>query len=144
MADPTKTFEPKPLTLDQVDTYGHGGEHYGVKLAALGEEGDMGWVAFTHDRRRAIAALNRHVREDLREGRVYKITTDAPEWWLLFENCGCGEKCQHAPDGDGWIDHTCDHEGLPPCDTERFAWACERGAADAPGALPVITMEAYY
>jgi hypothetical protein len=131
-----------PVTLDQIAS---SAEHYGVKVCALGEDGDDGWAAFTDDPRRAVAALHRHIRDDLASGPVEYVTTSDPEWWLIYDRCGCGNTCTHQPYPElGWTDHGCKRDLLPPCTPDALAWTYETSTKDAPGALPVITMEAGY
>ena len=138
MNDPAPT---QPLILDRIDA---SAEHYGVKVAAIDEDSDQ-WVAFTHDRSRAIAALHRHIRDDLKSGPVRSITvTGRPRWWQVFDACGCGDACPHEPDEEGDREHDdCERYGLPPC-LEEFTWMgclCDETAG---GALPVLVLEASY
>lgn len=135
-----------PLTLNQIDAEA---EYYGVKFSPLGEDGDLGWAAFTDDRRRALAALHRHIRVDL--GAMKKSITISTlgklEWWRVFDNCGCGTECRCPVDEHGDTEHECDHAGLPPCIEDGdggFIWLGERCEPDATGALPVICMDADY
>jgi hypothetical protein len=143
----TTTPEPAPspvapLPLDKVSDHA---EHFGVKVAALGEDGDMGWVAFTHDRRRAIAALHRYIRVDLDSGPVREITTEEPRWWVVVDNCGHGDTCPHTPDEHDSVWHEdCTHFGLPPCQPDELGWIGTRCDGGTPGAVPVIEMQARY
>lgn len=128
------------LPLDQVSITC---EFYGVKLAELGEDSDAGIAAFTHDKRRALAAINRYVRETCK-AKAEWIDAGPPEWWQIIENCGCGEKCPHVVDEDGDIEHDCPHYGLPPCTEEALGWIGLKCPAAALGAVPVIECEASY
>lgn len=136
------TTDPTPIPLDKIGCHV---EHYGVKIAALGEDSDMGWVAFTHNRRRAIAALHRYIRVDLDSGPVREITTEQPRWWVVVDNCGHGETCPHEADADGSTWHEdCKHHGLPPCQTDELGWIGEYCDEGTPGAVPATTMQARY
>jgi hypothetical protein len=130
-----------PLTLDQVET---SAEHYGVRLAAIGDhgDGDTEWVAFTHDARRALAALHRELRTDPSQLPFTGITVGKPAWWQVVNNCGCGDTCPHSVDknGDRWHED-CKHFGLPPCVTEQMSWMGLTCGQDTPGALPVLMLE---
>lgn len=128
-----------PLNLDQV---GCSTELYGVKVAELGEDGDMGFVAFTHDERRALAALNGYARA-LGE-RTEAITLSVPRWWVVIDRCGCGDTCPHKPDADDFIEHGCQHYGLAPCIEDSFSWLGLYCTEGTPGALPVIEAEVSY
>ena len=120
-------------------------EHYVVKIACLGEDGDEGFVAFTHDRRRAVAALHRYIRVDLKDGPVKKITSGKTGWWLVFDNCGCGDTCPHPEDEDGEIEcNDCEHYGLPPCIEDRLPWLGETQAEAVEGSVPVMEFEVDY
>jgi hypothetical protein len=131
-----------PLALEQIPC---SAEYYGVKVSALGEDGDEGWVAFTHDERRAIAALHRYIRDDLASGPVKEITTDQPRWWVVVDNCGCGDTCPHEPDSEDDVWHEdCVNYGLAPCIEEELSWLGTYCDASTPGAVPVIRMEASY
>lgn len=128
---PTDTTAPGlPLPLDQIMCTV---EHYGVKVAELGADGDEGFCAFTHDRRRAVAAVYRYLREVC--DRPGKLTVSGPEWRLFVTTCGCGETCPHGDD-----DHECERWGLAPC-RDDFAWIGQRCDEGTPGALPVIELE---
>lgn len=124
-----------PLNLVEAEA-----EHYGVKVGRLGEDLDMGTFAFTHDRRRAIAAALALYRF---EGeRVWSVSVGTPHWWRVVDNCGCGEACTCEPDEDGETYHErCEHSGLPPCQPERHSWMGLPCKADDLGALPVLVLE---
>jgi hypothetical protein len=126
MSDPTPT--PTPLELDAVDTQG---TYYGVRIAMLGEDGDR-CLAFTHARRRAIAATRRHIREEYSE-RASDIGPANPSWVQIFDKCGC------APDVENPGDD-CDHWGLPPCQ-DVYGWASARCKPSDLNALAVIELE---
>jgi hypothetical protein len=128
---------PDHLSLDQLDI----SEYHGVKITQLGEDGD-GEAAFTHDRRRAVAACLAMYRSGAGE-RVRAISVAEPIWWRVVGNCGCGDACTCPRDEDGYTEHNaCQRLGLPPCHTEQFTWmglVCGKGDL---GALPVTRMEA--
>lgn len=124
------------LTPDRVQAY----EHYGVKVTSLGEDGDMGEVAFTHDRRRAIAAVCAMYRKDVGE-RVREVFVGKTHWWRIVNRCGCGEQCPCPADADGYVEHNCQHHGLPPCRDDGAFWMGLVCNEEDPGALPVTTME---
>ena len=132
-----------PLTGDQI---GYTAQYYGVKISSLGEDGDEGWVAFTHDQRRAVAALHRHIRIDCDAYPVRSITAGSEsQWWVVVDNCGCGPVCPHEEDEEGDRDHDdCDNYGLPPCHEQVMSWVGESCAEGTPGAVPVIKMAARY
>jgi hypothetical protein len=117
------------LALDQIQC---SAEFYGVKIAELGEDGDEGFFAFTHDQRRAIAAVYRYLREN--GDRPDEIQASTPGWRQLVDNCGCGERCPHDDD------HECTHWGLSPC-RDDFAWIGVICEGSAPGALAVTVLE---
>jgi hypothetical protein len=125
---------PQFLTLDQVGAY----TFYGVKVSTLGEDGDMGEVAFTHDRRRAIAATAALYRKEYGVRAKNVQILGGPQWWRIVDNCGCGT-CTCLLDGDP--DHGCTYFGLPPCLPDALAWLGIACADDAPGALPAIQLE---
>lgn len=133
--------EQTPFPLDAIEA---SSEHYGVKVAAIDEDSDQ-WVAFTHDHRRAFAALHRYIRDDLKSGPVRDITvTGKPRWWQVFGDCGCGDTCPHEPDEEGDREHDCVRYGLPPCIEERLTWMGCYCDESAEGALPVLVLEASY
>lgn len=138
--DPTPTpevGEAKPLPLEKV----YADEFYGVKVAELGEDGGAGFVAFTHDKRRALAALHRHARHH-GIGRVETIELGEPIWWLVVDNCGCGDACSHLPeDPDDTPDCDCATYGLPPCRPQTYTWVGNDCPEGTPGALPVTRAE---
>lgn len=140
----TTTAKIQPLTIDQV---GCDAEHFGVKVTVLGEDGDQGWMVFTDDWRRAVAALHRHIRVDLNSGPVKRMWVDPCEWVLVYGNCGCGDTCRckvvKAKDGS-YTDHVCLRWGLPPCVDDVFSYRCERASKDTPGAVPTVTLAAVY
>jgi hypothetical protein len=90
-------------------------EYYGVKVVEVGEDHDEGIVAFTHDRRRAIAAINRYVREQY-QSRAEMIDL-TPLWWQVYPTCPRTN------------------------DAEVSAWVGEKCGPDAPGAIPVLEGE---
>lgn len=128
--------EPQFLPLEEVDAY----TFHGVKVTTLGEDGDMGEVAFTHDRRRAIAATVALHRREYR-ARVDEVFAGNPQWWRIVANCGCGPTCKCPLDSEGDPEHRCKHFGLPPCLPEGLTWIGLVCAEDDPGALPVIELE---
>lgn len=122
MASIDSTANVQPLTPDQISD----AEYYGVEIAVL-ESGDF--AVFTHDWRRAVAAVRREY------GPARRVTFGKPEWWLVVDNCGCGDECRCEVDEDGdVVDPECDLPGLPPCE-EEFVWRGVRCAEGAPGAL---------
>lgn len=125
-----------PLTLDQI---GCDDERYGVKIAELGEDGEMGFVAFTHDERRALAAVNRYLRS-VRD-QPQSIDLSKPFWWVVIDRCGCGNTCPHEEDADGFVEHGCEHYGLAPCIKDSLSWLGLRCSEGTPGAVAVIEAE---
>lgn len=118
------------------------GTRYGVYVAGIGEDfpGEDGrWVAFTHDRRRAIAAVSAEVRAESGD-RLEKIAATKVTWWRIRANCGCGEKCAH-PDGSCWEDEDglCEPT-LPPCG-DSYGWIGEDAEDGAELAFPVIVFD---
>jgi hypothetical protein len=104
----------------------------------------MGIAAFTHDERRAIAAVRRYVRE-ICKARMKDVVSYKPEWWQVIDNCGCGEKCLHEKDDEGYVFHEdCKHFGLPPCLEESLGWLGLKCEPTAPNAIPVLMLEASY
>ena len=92
--------------------------HYGIRVSDIGEDGDL-IILGHHDKRRALAALNRHARkvwglQDLLDGGwgrrpvIGEITVD---WATLKERCDlhddhdkdCGE-CAQIAEGPWWIE----------------------------------------
>lgn len=128
--------EPSVITLDQVDAY----TFHGVKVTTLGEDGDGGEVAFTHDIRRAIAATVALYRREYR-ARIDTVLVVRQQWWRIVDRCGCGPACACPVDSDGDPAHSCQHYGLPPCLPEAFTWVGLTSTADAPDALPVTILE---
>lgn len=113
---------------------------YGVRVAALGEDGwDGRWAAFTHDVRRGMAAVMAEVRAEDGD-RVKTLKLEKAEWWQLRANCGCGDTCPHGEDSC-WDDEDglCDPM-LPPCG-DVYGWVGEACAPDAPSAVPVTVWE---
>jgi hypothetical protein len=129
--------DPQFLTLDQVDAV----TFHGIKVATLGEDGDMGEIAFTHDRRRAVAATAALYRRDYGVRAKDVQVVGQPQWWRFVDNCGCGPACACPLDADGDPEHGCTHFGLPPCLNNALVWIGLPCTADAPGALPVIQLE---
>lgn len=125
------------LTLDRLDDEA---EYYGVKIAVLGEDCDMGEVVFSHDTRRAIAAARRYYREHYLE-KAFAIHVSKPQWWRLATKCGCGDTCPCPADEDGFVEHECARFGLPPCKDEEFSWMGEVCEADDPNAIAVLVLE---
>lgn len=64
--------------------------HYGVAVTYLGEDGEQ-MLAFVGDPRRALAAMNKQVREDCQERMTeqYDPTTLRLPWVLFQDSCGC-------------------------------------------------------
>lgn len=127
------------LTLDEVEVET---TIYGVKVSRMGENLDEGAVAFTHDRRRAIAAVLALFRSE--GDRVQKLTVVEPKWWRVVDNCGCGDTCACEKDEDGDTNHDeCvgTHYGLPPCHEQIYTFIGLESPADSEGAIPVIKME---
>lgn len=127
-----------PLTLDRIDL----DEHHGVKVGTLGEDHDEGIVAFTHDRRRALAAANRLLRSEFGKRHGIDVIAAQATWWRVVDNCGCGPECPHEPDAAGDREHdNCVTYGLPPCTEDTFSWmglTCDEGTL---GALSVTVIE---
>lgn len=119
---------PTPLTLDQVQN--EVASLYGVLVSFLGDDCDR-VLAFTHDRRRAIAAARRHIHTEWSE-KVTSLDTHGSKWVQVFNTCGC-------PD-DQNPGESCEHYGLPPCSSE-FAWTAEPCTPTDLNALPVIEFE---
>lgn len=124
--------EPTPLTFDQMKEAADGC-WYGVPVGSS-EDGDV-W-AFTHDRRRAAAAVSAWARygslyrPEIREYAEAFLSPDATaeRWGRVIDTCGHIEP-----------DKGCD-EGLFPCDAE-FGWVIRRGDTEAtPGALPYLEL----
>ncbi len=117
-------------------------QRYGVYVGGLGTDpvGSSGWIACTHDRRRAVAAILAEVRSEL-GSRALELVGIRTTWWQLETSCGCGDTCPHEEDSDGWVEHdTCDPHGLPPCIEGEFAWIglqCDEGD---PGAIAVTVV----
>jgi hypothetical protein len=135
-----------PIPLDKLDGCS---EFYGVKVAAVGEDGEE-IAAFTHDRRRAVAAANRYVREvwlmklrsiDVRTMRVDGGSMKPEQWWIAIDSCGCGDTCPHPKDEDGWSDCNCKTYGLPPCLEEEMTWIGRLVPEGTPAAFPVLLFE---
>lgn len=121
-----------PLPLDEVDDL-YPGKYYGVQVAVLGEDGDDGYIAFTTDRRRAIAAVCADLRWN--GDRPDTLTVSDLRWVQVFDHCGCPD---HDPDPQADHDDCeCHHHGLPPCAPETWAWVYEDATPDAPNALPI-------
>lgn len=130
MAEPT-TPAPKGTTI-----------RYGVPVCWLGEDNER-VATFTVDRRRAVAAISAQVRE--LDGHPREVEADISEqlWWLIVDNCGCGDTCPHPPEKEGWTLHEepeCEHPTLPPCGN-TYAWEGVKCASDTPGAVPVFVAE---
>lgn len=116
---------------------------YGRAVTVLGEDGDLGVLAVGHDRR-ALAAINAHARQTCghRWAGGYLPPIALRRWALIHETCGCTaeEHAEHNnravtdPDWDGC---PCPHEGLAPCEPDRFAWLADWVPADTPGAVAV-------
>lgn len=119
------------LTLDEVYTPG---EFYGVKVSWLGEEPESTYVAFTHDQRRAVAALHRLTRTDGGD-RATAIDHDQTLWVQAIATCGCTDHEEPGHDCDN-----CKTLGLPPC-RDDFAWVMEHCEPDAPNAIPAMRFE---
>jgi hypothetical protein len=97
--------------------------YYGLKVSDIGEDGDV-IVLGHHDKRRALAALNRHARtfwglDDLYDGRLpmfpdFKAVDDISERWaVLIESCGVPAdehvsdcwRCKQLAEADWWIEY---------------------------------------
>lgn len=117
---------------------------YGRGVWPLGEDGEWGVMVEGHGRR-ALAALL--VQQRSVQGTDFYLADirDAKpvEKWVRFhEECGCTEE-QHAGhiDLDGGCDDVCTRIGLPPCDSERYAWAWDYVQEGDEGALPVLEVQ---
>lgn len=120
--------------------------HYGLGIAALGEDRDEGVMA--HGPRPAGARRGQRLRA--RPGRRALEAARTPgahlavtELWVVFHvEFGCTPEdhdAQHR-DENGDIDSDrcdCKHIGLPPCEPQQFLWTYERVEPSTPGALPV-------
>lgn len=138
-----------PLPLSELDV---SGEYFGVKVATMGEDAEE-IAAFTHDRRRALAAVHRFIREawltkplrlDLREVRADGDPMRAEQWWIGLDNCGCGDTCPHEPDEEGYRDCSCKSYGLPPCVEEEMSWMGRLVPEGTPGAFPALQFEVVF
>lgn len=140
-SSPRVPEDTRPTEITHVDSFTDPGVTdfavYGVRVACLGEDGDT-WAAFTHDVRRAVAAVNAGHRWDT--GDRARVTLDRAGWWRLRDNCGCGESCPH-PDGECWEDEDglCDPM-LPPCG-DVYGWRGEDVESGAEHAFPVIVFK---
>jgi hypothetical protein len=76
----TETTAPQPLALEEIAVEG---TFYGVKVCAIGEDGESCY-AFTGDTRRAIAAVRRYVRE-ICFATVVKIQVYEPKYVQVFD-----------------------------------------------------------
>lgn len=103
----------EPLPLDKVDAV----TYYGVKVSGVGEENEI--AVFTHDRRRALAAVARFVREQW-AGHVARVWVRDATWWQVFDHAECGSGCPF----ESWVGVEC--------------------AEDTPGAVPVLKVEVDY
>ena len=117
--------------------------HYGVAVCSLGEDGDR-MLAFTDNPRRALAAMNRQVRDDCGVGEmVQQFDPDVRVRWAVFhDTCGCVHDdpsscradlngavtcCVPDPEDDSdpvekIADHGCPRPGLPPCTRGDGDW----------------------
>lgn len=96
--------------------------HYGMRVSDIGEDGNV-VILGHHDKRRALAALNRHARTfwglpDLYDGRL-PMFRESPAvdhlrdcWATLVKNCGdpghaadCF-RCRELAEADWWIDYS--------------------------------------
>lgn len=133
MSTTTENYtEPTPLTLDQMKEVADGC-WYGVPVASS-EDGHV-W-AFTHDRRRAAAAVNAWAREVLGQARdesgeyvaAFLSDATAESWGRVLDTCG------HVV-----CDQDCD-DGIPPC-SDEFGWVIRADDTEtAPGALPYLVL----
>jgi len=117
-------------------------QRYGVWVGGLGDDpiGSAGWIACTHDRPRALAAIDAEVRE-VWGSPVLDYIGIREEWWRLVTNCGCGDTCPHEADTDGFVEcDDCDLYGLPPCVMDELTWIGDKCGADVPGAVPVTVV----
>lgn len=131
MTDTVNYAEPKPLTLDDLVADGC---WYGV---VVGSNEYGGVWAFTHDRRRAAAAVSAWAREVLGQTRdesgeyvaAFLSPDDTTEHWgRVIDTCGHIER-----------DEDCE-DGLPPCGDE-WGWVIKRQDTEAtPGALPYLEL----
>ena len=130
---------------------------YGVPVSFLGEEQES-VAAFTVDRRRALAAMNRLVRHDVGDpfAEAYDPTSLALHWVTVATHCGCVHpdptQCSVETNGDVTCcpvidaddpdaaqvdDHDCEHYGLPPCTEDLYSWMTTKVSVGTPGALPM-------
>lgn len=125
--------EPTPLTLDQLKESVNGC-WYGVPVGS-NEDGQV-W-AFTHDRRRAAAAVNAWAREEGHardESGEYVAAFLSPDdtterWGRVIDTCGHVER-----------DEDCEN-GIPPCGDE-WGWIVRsyHDTEATPGALPYLEL----
>jgi hypothetical protein len=139
----TPVLPPGVLRLDQLS----GCEEYGgIRVAELGEGVVEGYtvVAFTDDVEKAFAAVRAHMVMVHNESpQLSLFREDEPvRWWQVYSTCGCGDTCPHTEDEDH---EGCKRTGLPPCWEEEdggITWQGELCDKDAPGAVPVVEIEA--
>lgn len=118
--------------------YATSGARYGVRVTGLGEDADR-WVAFTHDLRRAIAAVSAEFRFDWGD-RAGKVEVEQAGWWRLRDNCGCGDVCRHDKDEADCLDDDDCEWSLPPCG-DMYGWMGETVEPGAEHAFPVIVFK---
>jgi hypothetical protein len=130
----TEAQSGTPLALDQIKCTDR---FYGVPVSALGEDCDQGYVAFTSDRRRALAAVNRYRRGYDGERRNY-LESEEFKYVQVFDHCGC------EPHEDVYhVECDCPHWGLPPCQEDTFVFVQETCSPDAVNALPAFQLEVF-
>ena len=124
------------------DAAGH--EFYDRAVWPWGEDGDIGVMVEGHGRR-ALAALSAYGRGVDGRGWLPGLLYEATEKWVIVRtSCGCTseEHAQHLTYVDQPAAGPCDctHVGLPPCDTERYAWTVAYVAEGTPGAVALTVV----
>jgi hypothetical protein len=148
---------PTPLGIERL-TESCEATHYGVPVSYLGEDAED-VAAFTTDRRRALAAMNKLHRESVGDpfAESYDPTTLHFRWVHVITHCGCVHpdptSCSAETNGDvtccpvvdaddeyaAQVDECdCPHYGLPPCSEDLYAWMTIPVSEGTPGAIPMF------
>ncbi len=120
-------------TTTQPPREASGFEYYGRAVWPWGDDGEDGVMIEGHGRR-ALAALKAWGRE--MDGRYWlpQLAYSATERWVIVHlDCGCLAEDHAAKHLDEGCD--CPRGGLPPCETDRFAWTIEHVTEGTPGAV---------